>query len=56
MPFVNEIKDLFSFQFFYTTFGSGEEHFKGNAFLAHFGTLCALCALDEDVVHKICRH
>jgi hypothetical protein len=26
--------------------------FKGNAFLAHFGTLCALCALDKAVVHK----
>jgi hypothetical protein len=25
--------------------------FKGNAFLADFGMLCTLCALDEAVVH-----
>jgi hypothetical protein len=29
-----------------------EKIFKGNAFLAHFGMMCALCALDEAVVHK----
>jgi hypothetical protein len=60
MPFANKIRTSLAFQnciqFFNSTFSSGEEDFKGNAFLAHFGTLSALCELVEAVVHKICRH
>jgi hypothetical protein len=39
------------------TYDSGEEFFYlKEGFLAHFSTLCALCALDPVLVHKICRH
>jgi hypothetical protein len=57
MPLENEIKDLFSFPKLYSVF---LHHFwfwrrrflKEMLFLADFGTLSALYAFDEAVVHK----
>jgi hypothetical protein len=60
MLFANKIKDLFTFRKLYSVFlhhfWFWRKRFLKEMLFGTFGTLCALCALDEVFVHKIFRH